>query len=173
MTDLRVYVADLADYNAGTLRGIWLDPTEFADAEEFEAAVSEFVGQASDENGQHEEWAIHDFEAPAGVRIEEYAALDSVFDLAALFAEFGEAYAAYVSNVGAEYATRDGFEETYAGEYDSERDFAYDLAAETVDNFEEVLSQWPWSCVDWDHAARELRIGGDYSFVNGYAFRSA
>ena len=45
------------------------------------------------------------------------------------------------------------FEETYVGVYDSEGDYARELAADTsqID-----LNIWPASCIDWKDAAKEI-----------------
>jgi antirestriction protein len=163
--ELRVYVADLADYNAGILRGAWFDPTDYADADEFGAAVDAMIRQGADENGVHEEWAIHDYEAPTGVRIDEYESLSKVWDMAYLFSEYGAAYAAYLSNIGAEYATETGFTDSYCGEYESMREFVLELFEDDVND--EAMARLPFNCIDWDSVARSIE---GYSFVDGYVF---
>lgn len=75
---------------------------------------------------------------------------------------------AYIELVGIEYADADDAAEAYAGQYDSDEDFAQDMAEQlgSIDRD----AQWPYTCIDWEHAARELMY--DYSEVDGYYFRN-
>jgi|SRR5690606_14859020 len=61
---INIYVADLKAYNEGNLVGEWIElPTD-------EESIREVLKKLS-HNWQHD-YAIHDYEAPRGVRIEEY-----------------------------------------------------------------------------------------------------
>lgn len=60
------------------------------------------------------------------------------------------------------------FEEAYSGEFDSDEDFARDMAEQT-DAIKEDMA-WPYSCIDWEHASRELMY--DYSEQDGHYFRN-
>lgn len=177
MTEIRVYIADLSAYVGGHLRGKWWDPTEFADAEDFGTAVQEWIEGTEDappveavgERGVYynpEEYAIHDYEAPSGIRIEEYSSLDTVWGLANAIAEHGEAYADYVSNVGQEYATEEGFEEAYAGHYDSGEDYAAELFEDVYDVPEHLA---PY--IDYERVWRDLTFDGYWISDNGNVFR--
>ncbi|HET9671705.1 MAG TPA: antirestriction protein ArdA, partial [Actinomycetota bacterium] len=72
-----------------------------------------------------------------------------------------DAIAAYRDHIGHEYADRDreafldDFAEAYAGEHDSAADFAENYAEETG-ALEGAPDRWPFSCIDWSHAADEL-----------------
>jgi antirestriction protein len=59
-------------------------------------------------------------------------------------------------------------EESYAGEFDSDAEFAENMADEC--GMIETKVSWPYTCIDWDWAARELMY--DYSADNGHYFRS-
>ena len=52
-------------------------------------------------------------------------------------------------------------------------DHAREMASDVVEDFDKKSSEWPFSCIDWEHAARELRH--DYSTVDfdgeSYLFR--
>ena len=66
-------------------------------------------------------------------------------------------------------------EEAYSGEFDSDKDFAENMADElgliSCKNMIDKDSQsWPFNCIDWDYAAKELMY--DYNSANGYYFRS-
>ena len=180
MTEVRVWISDLAAYNAGVLRGKWWDPTEYADAEDFATAVQEWIEGTEDapdvedvgERGVYyipEEYAIHDYEAPSGIRIEEYSQLSTVWELARLIGEHGEAYADYVSNVGQDYATEEGFEEAYAGRYDSGADYAEELY-EATGQLEQVPESLRYY-IDWASVWRDMRMGDGYWISdNGHVF---
>lgn len=60
------------------------------------------------------------------------------------------------------------FEEAYQGQYDSDEDFAREMAEQlgAID----TNASWPNNCIDWEYAAREIMY--DYSESNGYYFRS-
>ncbi len=60
----------------------------------------------------------------------------------------------------------DDFEEAYAGEYDTPEDFARDMA-DNLGAIDRNVS-WPYTCIDWEHAARELMY--DYTEENGHYF---
>lgn len=85
-----------------------------------------------------------------------------------------EAYAAYaylnsesVESAEAFSAWRGDAEDSYAGEYRSDREFAMEMADQigAIDS----EAQWPYSCIDWDQAARELMM--DYSEEWNHYFR--
>jgi antirestriction protein len=58
-------------------------------------------------------------------------------------------------------------DEAYAGSFDSDVDFAEDMA-EQLGCFDKNIS-WPHNCIDWDGAVKELMY--DYSEHNGHYFR--
>lgn len=58
------------------------------------------------------------------------------------------------------------FEEAYTGQYDSNRDFAQDMA-DQIGAVPDDLT-WPVSCIDWEKAARELMY--DYCEEDGFYF---
>ncbi len=65
----RIYVADLAEYNNGNLKGVWIDlPND------------NLWNEVNKMLGSNEEWAIHDYELPFS--ISEYEDLDKLNDLA-------------------------------------------------------------------------------------------
>ncbi len=60
------------------------------------------------------------------------------------------------------------FEEAYSGEFENDEEFAQDMAENIGALAKEP--QWPYTCIDWEFAARELMY--DYSEENGYYFRN-
>jgi len=59
-------------------------------------------------------------------------------------------------------------EEAYSGKFDSDKDFAENMANEL--GLMNDAQSWPFNCIDWDYAAKELMY--DYNSANGYYFRS-
>ena len=59
-------------------------------------------------------------------------------------------------------------EEAYAGQYNSDEEFAEDMADQLGYINNDV--SWPYTCIDWEQAASELMY--DYFESNGYYFRN-
>jgi antirestriction protein len=59
------------------------------------------------------------------------------------------------------------FEEAYEGRYDSDVDFAQEMADSLG---ADISDEWPGRCIDWTYAARELMY--DYFESGGYYFRN-
>ena len=111
----RIYVACLASYNSGILHGAWIDAT---DAETIREAIQEMLKRSRCPGA--EEWAIHDYEGFGPLRLSEWEDIDQVAELGSLIDKYGEAFAAYANYVGVDYATEEGFQDAYCGEWDSE-----------------------------------------------------
>ncbi|RKJ42515.1 antirestriction protein ArdA [Butyricicoccus sp. 1XD8-22] len=78
--EIKIYVANLAAYNNGEMKGGWFTlPTPMDEI--FEVV---FSPHELDEDGQpHGDWAIHDFEAP--FEIHEYSSIDQLNEIAEIF----------------------------------------------------------------------------------------
>lgn len=148
----RIYVASLADYNAGRLHGVWIDLGDGIDAADVHEAVQAMLAESREPVA--EEWAIHDHEGFHGLSVSEWSDFAELCDLADLIAEYGEAFALFAGNVGQDYADRKGFEDAYQGVHESGRSFAMEYAEECCAFDFDV--PWPLSCVDWDDAWRNL-----------------
>lgn len=162
MTDTttpRIYVASLSDYNAGRLHGRWIDATDDIGAE-----VHEMLAESPEPGA--EEWAIHDYEGFGPIRLSEWESFETVAALATAIEEHGDAFAVFYENESRDSVADalESFEESYGGHWDSVEDYArelFDDTAPSVEAREMVDSQWPFTCIDWEHAARELTLGGD------------
>ena len=75
---------------------------------------------------------------------------------------------AYINIVGEDYAKAEDCEEAYSGEFQNDEEFAQNMADELGLLNKEM--SWPYSCIDWEYAARELMY--DYSEDGGYYFRN-
>ena len=60
------------------------------------------------------------------------------------------------------------FEEAYQGQYQSDVEFAQEMAEELGEIPKD--NRWPHYCIDWEWAGRELMM--DYSEQDGYYFRN-
>lgn len=151
----RIYVASLADYNAGYLHGRWMDAAR--ETWELEEDVRAMLGRSR--MPLSEEWAIHDFEGFGNFRIHEYEPLETVARIARGIAEHGEAFSALVGLVGTEEAELERFEDVYLGEFDSMEAFAEGLVDDL--GWEEELDRVAGSfrayvSIDYEMLGRDL-----------------
>jgi antirestriction protein len=150
----RIYVACLACYNDGKLHGVWVDAIDADEIETARLALQTECGHLDND------WAIHDYEGFCGIKLGESESFTDVAELARLLEEHGPAYAAYVENVGAKYATEDGFRDAYQGEFDSAEAYAEELVAELYDL--KALGNLA-NYIDYEAFARDLGFDG-YTF---------
>lgn len=108
-----------------------------------------------------EEYAIHDHEGFDGVKIGEHTSIADVAKHARMLDEHGEAWGAYVGNVGEHYATEDGFADSYRGTYRSAEDYAEELHTECGTELGALASY-----IDWERVARDMGFEGT-SFISG------
>ncbi len=79
MSDIRIYVADLAAYDKGILHGVWIDAT--ADVSDMHKKVNAML-VSSPTGDAWGGYAIHRFEGFDGYSVGEYAGLEAAHDLA-------------------------------------------------------------------------------------------
>ncbi|QDH93040.1 ArdA-like antirestriction protein [Mycobacterium phage Stephig9] len=177
----RIYVADLAAYNAGVLHGEWID-LNGRDSEEVWAEVKAMLAEGqklyvSKTLGVHEEWAIHDYEGFGSLRIGEYEDIDLLIDLADALEKRGEPFEAWLSEIIGDIGyfasvsdAEDQFEDRFLGAVTKE-DYAYDYAEDVLDLTGVALDYF-----DYEKFARDLELSGEISecYYNGtdYLFRS-
>ncbi|MBF0489350.1 MAG: antirestriction protein ArdA [Candidatus Omnitrophica bacterium] len=150
----RIYVACLAAYNNGFLHGAWIDANQ--DVEAIYDAIKDMLSKSPIIGA--EEFSIHDYEGFCGLRLSEFEDISKVAEIAAMIEEHCEAWAKFAEYEGIEYATLERFEEAYAGEWDSEEDFAEDLASETM----EIPPHLEYY-LDFERLANDLFINDYYS----------
>lgn len=123
-TTPRVYVACIASYNAGKLHGVWIDLEETQDVEDIQAAIDAMLA-ASPEPGA-EEYVVHDHEGCCGLIDGECCNVDDLEAVAAKIGEVAEhhreAFEAWVEGRCGDDPT--AFLDAYAGEWDSEQEYA-------------------------------------------------
>jgi ribosomal protein S27E len=116
-----------------------------------------------------EEWAIHDHEGFAGLIKSEWPDLDEVAELAEALADDDDDKRRGLLwlvndrgfSISDALAHCDEVRAYTADVFDLAADYAQELAADIVPDFDEKASQWPFSCIDWEQAGKELTMGGD------------
>lgn len=164
----KIYVGTYAKYNAGNLKGEWLNLSDYSDAEELFEAMRALH---SDENNP--EFMFQDREGDLAHMIDESMSESEFEDLYSFMDEANashldfEAIVAYSRHTGYELEECvEKAEEAYVGEYASDEDFAESIA--DVLGYLNENQSWPHNCINWDRAARELMY--DYFEESGYYF---
>lgn len=156
----RIYVASLADYDAGRLHGRWIDANQDVDVLWDEVAG---MLRASTEPIA-EEFAIHDFDDFGPVALSEYESLATVRLIATGLVAHGRAFGHWVNHIGMSELSADAdeqFEEAFLGHAPSMTAFAEQLIEEY--GWDELLETLPESVrrytrIDIELFARDLRI---------------
>ena len=150
--EIKIYVADLAAYNAGHLHGCWIDATD--DLEAIQEQVSAMLA-ASPVAGA-EEYAIHDYEGFGNYPLSEYEGLEAAYEIACFIAEYPDFGEELLSHFDDLEEARQAAEENYCGCYKSLSDYAQELTEECTD-IPENLTYY----IDYEAIARDMALGGD------------
>ncbi len=192
MSDMRLYVASLSDYNNGHLHGVWIDLDSSTDRAEIDEAIREMLrgsrfpnikvpcedcngtGQCgesqtcsncdgSGEVPSAEEWAVHDYEGiPAAFG--EYPDLDDLLEFVQGVEDHGDAFRAFVEDQGVHEFIHADFQDKYAGEADSESDWIEQYLDDCgiLDEVPENLRCY----FDAQAYLRDMKLSGDIDFVD-------
>jgi len=147
----RIYVADLAAYNAGRLHGVWIEATD--ELEEINKQVQAMLAGSPEDHA--EEYAIHDYEGFGGLSLSEFEGLERVHELA-LFIDENELGAALLSHFDGDLDEACAALENYAGTHESAADFAQELTEE-CQQVPENLAHY----IDYEAMARDMELSGD------------
>lgn len=157
---LAIYAASLADYNAGRLHGRWIAVT--TDADDIRRQIAEMLAESTEPIA--EEWAIHDYEGFAPLRLSEWHNLDNLAAIAKGFEEHGEIFLHVLDYVGdvndIEEANRH-LTEQYCGEFESLEHWVEEFMQDNYGHSLNALPSVLQSCIDWERVAREFELGGD------------
>jgi antirestriction protein len=160
MSDLRIYVASLSDYNAGILHGVWID-IDGKDADAIQEEVNKMLAEspAAKKYGDvAEEWAIHDYEGFP--KLEESTDFETIAEMAELIEEHDGAFLVALENFSGDIEdAKQAVTENYAGTASSLAEWAEDFTNETND-----LSGMPDFLryhIDWEGVARDMELNGD------------
>lgn len=171
--EIRIYVGTYNKYNNGSIFGEWLELSDYSSYEEFDEACRELHKDEDDP-----EFMFQDFEAPGlfeslGLISESHLSeeiFEAIEELEAASYDI-EIYSSYATHIGFKgdiSALIEETEEAYAGEFDNDEEFAQEMAEQT--GMMEEKPSWPYTCIDWEWAARELMY--DYFEEDGHYFRS-
>jgi len=155
----RIYVADLAAYNAGELRGEWIEVTRDTTVEELQREIHEMLARCSGGEYVAEEFAIHDYENFHGYELDEYEHPETVVKVAAFIAEHGELGAKLVNQSHDVDEASGVLEDQYAGSGDSIADWVSEFLEDSGQ-----LAEIPEKCrtyIDFEQYAHDLELGGD------------
>lgn len=128
----RIYVADLAAYNAGDLRGEWIELTPDTTVEELQDAIHALLERCARGEYVAEEYAIHDYENFHGYMLDEYEHPETVVKVAAFISEHGALGAKLVNQSYDVDEARGILEDQYAGCSDSLADWASEFLEDSA-----------------------------------------
>ena len=150
----KIYVADLAAYNAGKLRGVWIDATQEPD--EIKAEVQAMLAESPEPVA--DEHAIHDTDGFEGVFISEWANFEDVHQIALLIEEHGALGAELLNHWNNDVdEVRRLFEDGYyLGAWENVADYVQEITEETTE-IPNHLSGY----IDYDSMARDMELNGD------------
>lgn len=154
----RIYVGTYAKYNAGSIKGAWLDVEDYSDKDEFLKACADLHSDESDP-----EFMFQDFEGfPKGFYSESYIKPE-LFDWLALDESDRELLAVYQEHV-AQDGDIDAAREAYAGTFDSPEAWARNFLDDTgaLQSVPENLRNY----IDYESYARDAQYGGDPYFAH-------
>jgi antirestriction protein len=157
--ETKVYVGTYAKYNDGSIAGEWLTLSDYVDAEDFLIACQELHQDEHDP-----EFMFQDIDGEHFGMISESSIDDDLWELInTLDDDEAEIYAAYRKNFDGSW---NECQDKYVGQFKDDKDFAWEWAEMNGDINKDV--QWPYSCIDWEDAARDLMQG--FLEENGYYF---
>lgn len=152
MSEPRIYVADLAAYNAGYLHGVWIDAA--GDIDDIWGQIKKMLSESPVEDA--EEVAIHDYEGFSGYSLSEYEGIDAAHDIA-LFIEEYPGFAGELLNYYSDLdEARKMAEENYYGCYSSVADYAQQFTEDTS----EVPKHLEFY-IDYERMGRDMEMSGD------------
>ncbi|MGU2656202.1 antirestriction protein ArdA [Pseudomonas aeruginosa] len=150
--EIRIYVADLAAYNAGYLHGVWIDATQNID--DIQDQITAMLAESPVDDA--EEYAIHDYEGFDGYHLSEYAGIHSAHDIACFIADYPDFGGALLANLHDLDEARCMAEEHYVGCHASLADYAQELTEQTT-----TMPQHLAYYIDYQSMARDMELGGD------------
>lgn len=171
MGDLpQVYVASLADYNAGHLLGCWIELEAAPTADEISEQIQEMLKGSKEPIA--EDWAIHDTDdIPSGL-VGEFTSLTELELLGEAIDKHGLAAVAAASDIypgnieGCATLLDNGWSEYEAGSsgtWSARAEYAYQYAEGLGISDDNPLFRY----VDWDRYGRDLLSGVTYTESGG------
>ena len=163
-SDCWVQFWELSSYNNGQAIGRFFD-LEGKTKDEFYEEMQEWLDELTEITGELcEEWILGDTEGVPSQYVYEYGIADRFFEYQELIETVGTDPEMVKAGLFCDIPL-ESIEDAYVGEYDSDEDFAFEMAEAC--GFEES-NTWPNNCIDWKQAARDLMF--DYSSDSGFYF---
>ena len=151
--EIKIYVADLAAYNAGYLHGVWIDAC--SDIDDIWEQVKTMLAESPVENS--EEFSIHDYEGFGGYQLSEYEGIGAAHEIACFIEENPKIGGELLNNFGGDLdEARTAAEENYSGCYKSLADYAQELTEE-ITQIPDNLSFY----IDYERMGRDMELSGD------------
>ena len=151
-TESRVYVGTYGKYAAGSIKGAWLNLSDYADKEEFLAACAALHSDEADP-----EFMFQDMEGIPDGYASESSIEEDLWEFLALDESDREMVAAYCSAMGQKMSVDDA-RDAFAGIYDSGAAFAESIAEECGEIPKDLP---PWIIIDWE-ASWKCNLRFDY-----------
>lgn len=156
-----VYVGTYAKYNNGSIKGAWVDLTQFSDHDEFLEHCMELHKDEDDP-----ELMYQDFEEFPKRYYSESGLDADLWEWLSLDDHEKEILEAYLECFGE--GDIDDAMDAYQGQFDSDIDFTMDLLEACGDIPQDLPS---YVVIDWEATARNIMF--DYSEHNGFYFRAS
>jgi|ERR1051325_1372374 antirestriction protein len=168
LSEARVYVGTYAKYNAGSLKGDWLDLSDYSDKDEFYEACKELHKDEEDP-----EFMFQDFEnIPKGF-IGSSNISDEIFEIVSRLDEVANEEALSVFIESSSYSEGsdiiEQFNDNFIGEFDDDIAFAWNILEN--DGISDSIPQHLQCYFDCEKYASDLLIS-DYWSDCGYYFRN-
>ena len=162
METSKVWVADLAAYNNGSLEGFWMELT--SDASEMASEIKTFMDAQTEKHGElREEYAFHDYDNPINSNWGEYESLKDIAEVM----ETLESVDTETLQAGLELnMSLSDITNCFSGCYDSAEDFGYqDL--EDSGRLSELESMGMLYYMDVEAYGNALLVDASWTEVNG------
>lgn len=157
--EIEIYVADLAAYNNGKLRGVWIDATD--NIENIYDQINKMLSKSPECFA--DEYAIHSYAGFGSYRLDEYQSIESVREMALFIQKYSNLGSELLNYFDLEDAKK-AIEENYAGRYQSLAEFTEELTENTTQIPEHLIYY-----IDYEHMGRDMEINGDiYTIETGF-----
>jgi antirestriction protein len=161
----KIYVGTYRKYNEGSLKGDWLDLTDYDSKAEFMEACAKLHSDESDPELMFQDWEDIPDRFIGESHIDE-----KTWEWLELSEDEREIVALYIAEIDFNVAIETALE-CYEGEHESAEDWARDFWEHTgmVNEIPEQLQNY----IDYEQFARDCRLGGDMVFVEkGHSVRA-
>ena len=152
-SEIRIYIADLAAYNAGHIHGIWVDATE--DLSTIEEQITKMLENSPVQGA--EEYQIHSYEGFKGYELEQYESVKTAHHIACFLQDQGDIASYLLSHFNGDIEEAEAaIEDNYSGCYSSVADFAQDLTEDTSE-----IPKHLEFYIDYELMGRDMELSGD------------